>query len=71
MKTSTVLNRRAFLTRAIPTPHLSNQPVQAGLEPFTPSPDQPWDLQRAAHLARRTGFGAPLDQVESLLIMSP
>lgn len=27
-------------------------------EPFVPTPEQPWDLRKAAHLHRRAGFGA-------------
>jgi len=33
----------------------------AGLEPYIPSPDQPWDYTRAAHLLRRTMIG-PTDK---------
>jgi uncharacterized protein (DUF1800 family) len=35
--------------------------MPAALEPFVPSPADPWDALKAAHLLRRTGFG-PLPQ---------
>jgi len=35
--------------------HLSR--TTAGLEPYIPSTDQPWDYSRAAHLLRRTMIG--------------
>jgi hypothetical protein len=31
--------------------------MPAGLEPFVPSPGDPWDNAKAAHLLRRSGFG--------------
>ena len=72
MEHSPVLNRRAFLQRTLPLP-ATNTGIrnQAGLEPFTPSPEQPWDQRRARHLAHRTGFGAPLDLIETYLNTGP
>ncbi len=35
--------------------------MPAALEPFVPSPGDPWDAAKAAHLLRRAGFG-PLPQ---------
>ncbi|MEM6674106.1 MAG: DUF1800 domain-containing protein [Planctomycetota bacterium] len=37
------------------------------LEPFVPTADDPWDAARAAHLARRAGFGVPPDEVRVLV----
>jgi uncharacterized protein (DUF1800 family) len=37
------------------------------LEPFRPTVDEPFDLARAAHLARRAGFGAPRAELERLV----
>ena len=45
--------------------------VKAGLEPFVPSQDQPWDRKRVAHLLRRTGFGAAPADIERFIGMSP
>ena len=43
----------------------------AGLDPFVPTPDAPWDRRRAAHLLRRTGFGADRAAITALLAQSP
>lgn len=32
--------------------------------PFEPSPDDPWDLKKVAHLHRRAGFGATLGELQ-------
>ncbi|MBI1379750.1 MAG: DUF1800 family protein [Planctomycetaceae bacterium] len=41
------------------------------LEPFTTGPDSPWDRQRAAHLARRAGFGAFGEELDRLVALGP
>ncbi len=41
------------------------------LAPFVPGPDRPWDATRAAHLARRAGFGASPAEVERLVELGP
>ncbi|MCE9595113.1 MAG: DUF1800 domain-containing protein [Planctomycetes bacterium] len=41
------------------------------LEPFVPSPDDPWDRAKAAHLLRRAGFGARPREVLALLRLEP
>ena len=43
----------------------------AGLEPYIPGPDMPWNYQRAAHLLRRMQMGAPRSKVLELLALSP
>lgn len=80
------MNRRAFLTRSGSSSSATDQPAPqvtasrsdvvsrtlvAGLEPYIPSPEQPWERQRAVHLLRRVGFGAPIDKVNAILGESP
>ncbi len=38
---------------------------------FTPSDEQPWDFAAAAHLLRRSGFGASWREIESAAAKSP
>lgn len=64
METNRVLSRRA----AIP---VSPNSAVAGLEPYIPSADQPWDTYRVAHLLRRTGFGATRAQISEYQSMNP
>ena len=60
--------------------HYRNAPVSlepaerrssAGLEPFTPSQQQPWDAARVAHLLRRTETGPDLYSVADFLGLTP
>ena len=37
------------------------------LDPFVPSPTDPWDQPKAAHLMRRAGFGARPDELAALV----
>ncbi|MEM9381635.1 MAG: DUF1800 family protein, partial [Planctomycetota bacterium] len=41
------------------------------LEPFEPTSDDPWDAARAAHLARRAGFGGTPAEIERLVALGP
>jgi len=41
------------------------------LAPYVPSAAKPWNARRVAHLYRRLGFGASLQQIEAGLQMSP
>ncbi len=43
----------------------------AGLAPFVPSAEAPWDRQRALHLLRRTRFGATPQEADQLLASDP
>ncbi len=43
----------------------------AGLSPYVPSADQPWDRSRALHLLRRTAYGATLPAIDAALARSP
>ncbi|MBK8101263.1 MAG: DUF1800 domain-containing protein [Planctomycetes bacterium] len=61
------------LAGAAPT---GNPPVSAvhsvpELEPWKPTPADPWDRAKAAHLARRAGFGARSDEVDAMLLLGP
>ena len=41
------------------------------IQPFIPSPENPWDKQKVLHLYRRIGFGATYEQVDSALAQNP
>lgn len=41
------------------------------LNPYEPSPAKPWNAQRVAHLYRRIGFGATIQQIQQGLSMHP
>lgn len=45
--------------------------VQAGLEPYVPSQEVPWDEWSAGHLLRRTGFQCAKAELEWALSRSP
>ena len=36
-------------------------------QPWQPSDQEPWDIKRAAHLVRRSGFGATMDELQSMV----
>ncbi len=42
-----------------------------GLEPFTPSPQDPWDAAKAAHLLRRAGFGPLPSEIREAVSAGP
>ncbi len=46
-------------------------PPSDTLEPYVPSAAKPWNAQRVAHLYRRLGFGATLEQIQQGLLLSP
>lgn len=41
------------------------------LKPFEPTLEDPWDEAKAAHLARRAGFGATPDEIAHLVELGP
>ena len=45
--------------------------MPVGLEPFTPSPQDPWDAAKAAHLLRRTGFGPLPSEIAEAMSAGP
>ncbi len=45
--------------------------VEAGLEPYVPSPEVPWDEWSAGHLLRRAGFQCTKAELEWALSRSP
>lgn len=45
--------------------------MSSPLAPYIPSPERPWNRRRAAHLLRRTGFGAPVAAIEDALAKGP
>jgi uncharacterized protein (DUF1800 family) len=47
-------------------------PLVAGaLDAYVPSADKPWNAQRVAHVYRRLGFGATVQQIQQGLSMTP
>lgn len=70
------MDRRDFLLRRIharpPRPKgASAARPSAGLEPYTPSAEQPWDAVRIGHLLRRTTFLPKWVDIAALQSMSP
>lgn len=45
--------------------------TDAGLQPYVPSPDQPWDTLRAGHLLRRTLIGPQPSEITQALRSTP
>ena len=45
--------------------------TRAGLDPYVPDQEKPWNYQRAAHLLRRTQMGAPRTKVLEILALTP
>jgi len=54
-----------------------NKAVQAAktlnnsLDPYVPTTDKPWNARRVAHLYRRLGFGATIEDIQQGLQMTP
>ncbi|OEK08444.1 hypothetical protein A8C32_03065 [Flavivirga aquatica] len=44
---------------------------QSSLDPYIPSPTNPWDRQKANHVYRRLGFGAPPEILNAALNQNP
>lgn len=40
-------------------------------QPYQPSPQSPWDIQKVGHLYRRAGFGATMPELETALKAGP
>ncbi|NOY05873.1 MAG: DUF1800 domain-containing protein [Chlorobi bacterium] len=57
--------------KGLPETNRIRPKVAAGLEPYVPSEQQPWDEQRVGHLLRRTMFGAKLDHIKMALKKAP
>lgn len=45
--------------------------AKESIQAYVPSSDNPWNLQKASHLFRRTSFGAPIDKVKTSLASTP
>ncbi len=45
--------------------------VVDSLDPYVPSLAKPWNARRVAHLYRRLGFGATIEQIQQGLLMDP
>ncbi len=46
-------------------------PAGNSLAPYIPVPTKPWNARRVAHLYRRLGFGATVDQIQQGLALTP
>src|SRR5688572_7749376 len=44
-----------------------SQDPNSDLAPYVPSPQNPWDARKAAHLMRRAGFGARPEEIAAIL----
>ena len=44
---------------------------EADLTPWTPSQEDPWNAEKAAHLLRRAGFGVSMDQINQAVTSTP
>jgi len=45
--------------------------LNTSLNPFVPSSGKPWNKSRAAHLLKRTGYGAHIDRIDEILALTP
>ncbi len=45
--------------------------TQASLEPYVPSAQKPWNIQRVMHVYERLGYGASWNEVKQGLLLSP
>jgi uncharacterized protein (DUF1800 family) len=66
-----VLSERDASLKGRPEPIALPRLVTAGLDPYTPSPEKPWDKQRAGYLLRRTMFGATRADIDFALTQTP
>src|SRR5687768_12345063 len=57
----------------MPKPAAAERPAdpQWDWQPYEPSAARPWNLERAAHLYRRAGFGATWDDLQQALRSTP
>src|SRR5258708_5436018 len=46
-------------------------PSADSFDPYVPSASEPWNLKKAGHLLRRSGFGANADRLNETLTQSP
>ncbi len=72
------MKRREFFTKAAPSiftngdgANQDTRKTSAGLEPYVPSPSQPWNELRVLHLLRRTMFGVSRQQIQTALLKTP
>ena len=76
MSATETISRRGFFSKFTPLVEDQYKPIQplsisASLAPYSPSQAKPWNRQRAAHLLRRTGMGAPKEAIDQLLSQDP
>lgn len=66
-----VLAEREASLKGRPEPLALPRMVTAGLDPYVPTPEKPWDRQRVGYLLRRTLFGAKRTDIDMALTKSP
>ena len=65
------LAERKGSLKGLPEPLALPRRTTAGLEPYTPRAEKPWNRQRAQYLIRRTMFGARKQDVDMALGKTP
>ena len=76
MGTTEQISRRGFLNKLAPRPNTEVNAFnviapKAGLDPYIPSTQKPWDRRRVAHLLRRTSIGATPSEIDQMLALDP
>ena len=66
-----MLNEKLGSRKGLPDLQPAPRRVLAGLEPYVPTPQQPWDRRRIEYLLRRTTFGAKREHVDLALTKTP
>lgn len=66
-----MLNEKLGSRKGLPDLQPAPRRVLAGLEPYVPNPQQPWDRRRIEYLLRRTTFGAKREHVDLALTKTP
>lgn len=68
------MNRRSFLATSWRKPdRQGHDPIRplSGLEPYTPTTSEPWDMIRAGHLLRRATFLPRWSDISALVALTP
>ena len=65
------LRERKGSLKGLPEPLSLPRRTAAGLEPWVPTPQNPWDRRHAVYLLRRTMFGAKKSDVDFALTKTP
>ncbi|MCB2203764.1 DUF1800 domain-containing protein [bacterium] len=66
-----VLAEREASLKGLPEPTALPRLVTSGLDPYSPTPEKPWDEQRVGYLIRRTMFGAKRADIDMAMEKTP